>query len=88
MKIKKGYIKRKIDDAYLVVATIEADRSDLMIELNETSSDIWDFIDKGYSIEEIVGKISELYGITNQKANKAVQMVIKNMKNNGILEED
>lgn len=88
MKIKKGYIKRKIDDAYLVVATIEADRGDLMIELNETSSDIWDFIDKGYNIEEIVSKISELYGITNQKANEAVQMVIKNMRDNRILDED
>lgn len=59
-----------------------------MIELNETSSDIWDLVEKGYNVEEMASKISQLYGITHQKATEAVQMVINNMRENGILDED
>lgn len=88
MKIKKGYVKRKIDDVYLVITTTEADRSDIMIELNETSSFIWDCVAKGYDVEKIATNLSKEYDITIEKATESAEKIIANMKENGIIEED
>lgn len=88
MKIKKGYVKRKIDDVYLVITTIEAGRSDIMIELNETSSFIWDCVAKGYDIPKIAKELVSVYDITLEKATESAEKIIANMKENGIIEED
>ena len=88
MKIKKGFAKRKIGSRYVVVATGElAKEMNIIIEMNETSSDIWDFIEKGMSDGEIAFALSEKYEIPLEKANFDVLSLIEKMKEAGIFED-
>ncbi len=87
MKIKDGFVKCKVGEKYLVVTTgaLSAENN-IMIELNETSSEIWDFISQGLSADEIAKKISEEYGISLEKAENDVNKLIDNMAQAGVLE--
>ena len=89
MKIKDGFVKCKIGEKYLVVTTgsLSAENN-IMIELNETSSEIWDYIADGYSCDEIAFKLSEKYGIPLEKAKKDTDSLTENMKEAGVFEEE
>ena len=64
MKIKKGFAKRKIGLRYVVVATGQLSREmNIIIEMNDTSSDIWNMLEKEKSVEETAYFLAEKYGI-------------------------
>ena len=87
MKIKKGFMKRKIGDKYLVVTTGALSRTDNMfIELNETASDIWDMLDKGYDRDKIIEKLSKKYDVSEERVKGDVEKLIKSMQDAGIFE--
>ena len=80
-------MKCKIGEKYLVVTTGKLGNSNnIMIELNETSSEIWDYISKGLTAEEIAAKLSEKYGIPLEKAQSDTDKLIESMKKTGIFE--
>lgn len=88
MKIKKGFVKRKIGDDYLVVTVGELSKTNgIMITLNETSSDIWDMVEKGYTKEKIAEELTKLYNVSLEKAALDTEKVINLMAENGIIEE-
>ena len=88
MKIKKGFAKRKIGARYVVVTTGELSREmNIIIEMNETSSDIWDMLDKGMSAEETAKALSEKYGVDYEKALSDTEKLISQMKETGIFED-
>lgn len=87
MKIKKGFVKRKIQDEYLVVTTGELSKtSGIMIQMNETSSEIWDMIEKGWDAEKIAKKLSEKYELPYDKAKQDTDGLIAQMSEAGIFE--
>ena len=88
MKIKKNFVKRKIGDKYLVVSTKKSGAQSMFIELNETSSYIWDLISKGYSAEKIAEALTKKYSVSAEKAKSDVDKLISNMKNANIFEEE
>ena len=82
MKIKQGFIRRKIQDKYVVVATGDASKTYRnFIELNQTASVIWDEVKNGKTIEQIAELFVKEYGITIEKAtqdiNKTIDLLIK-----------
>ena len=87
MKIKKGFAKRKIGGRYIVVATGELSKEmNIIIEMNDTSSDIWDCIEKGMSVDETASALSEKYGISLEKAKSDTENLIEQMAAAGIFE--
>lgn len=87
MKIKDGFIKRKIGSKYLVVTTGELSKeNNIMIELNDTSSDIWDNIANGLSKAEVAHCLVEKYNISFDKAISDVQNIVEQMRNAGVFE--
>lgn len=87
MKIKDGFIKRKIGSKYLVATTGELSKqNNIMIELNDTSSQIWDGVAKGFSENDIANALVEKYEIPFDKALNDVKTIIDQMKNNGVFE--
>ena len=87
MKIKNGFSKCKVGDGYLVVTTGELSRTNsIMIELNETSSDIWDLIEKGYDEEKIADKLVKKYSVDKETALSDVIGLIAKMTDAGIFE--
>ena len=69
MKIKTGFVLRRVLDEAIVIPSGEASKSfNGMIKLNDTAAAIWEAIEAGKSREEIAKGLSEEYGITLEKA--------------------
>ena len=89
MKIKKGFMKRKFGEKYLVVATGELSRSaNIFIELNETSNDIWELIEKGCTEQEIAAALCKKYGISEEKALTDTKKLLAEMEKAGVFEKE
>lgn len=87
MKIKQGFVKRKIADKWLVVAIGELSRDfNKMIELNETAAMIWDGVASGQSADEIATELAIKYEISVDTAKNSVDRIIAQMSNEGIFE--
>lgn len=81
-------MKRKIGDKFLVVTTGElAKKRNMFIELNDTSSEIWDYIEKGYDENKIASQLCKEYGIGEERAKKDVEGLIASMREAGVFEE-
>ena len=88
MKIKKGFEKRKIGNRYIVITTGELSKKlNVIIEMNDTSSDIWDCLDKGMSIEQTAQALCGKYDISLEKATSDTEKLVEQMKQAGIFEE-
>ena len=87
MKIKAGFVLRRVLDEAIVVASGEASKSfHGMVKLNETAAVIWELIDAGNSEEEIAKKISEKYEISLEQAAEDTKAMIAVMAEKGFFE--
>ena len=87
MKIKEGFVLRRVLDEAIVVASGEASKNfHGMIKLNETAAVIWELIDEGNSEEEIAKKLSEKYEISVEQAAADTKAMIAVMAEKGIIE--
>lgn len=87
MKIKEGFIKRKIGNKFLVVTAGELSKElNIMIELNETSSDIWDGVANNLDENDIAQGLVEKYGIGFEKAISDVKSIVNQMTQAGVFE--
>jgi len=88
MKIKEGFAKRKIGERYIVVTSGALSREmNIIIEMNETSSDIWDYVEQGMNIEEIAQALAEKYEISKEKAKDDAEKLIAQMAQAGIFKD-
>ena len=88
MKIRKGFILRRVMGQAIVVATGEASQQFKgMIKLNQTAADIWSWLAAGLSEEETAKQLAEKYQISPEKAADDVSKLIGQMNANGIFEQ-
>ncbi len=86
MKIRDGYLLRKVGSDHIVVTVGKASEEFRgMIKLNDTAAFIWKAISDGLETEQIVEKLTEQYEVSQADAEQAVLSMVKNMKDNGIL---
>lgn len=87
MKIKKGFIVRKIGGQNVAVAVGEASKAfNGMIKLNETGKFLWDLLAKGAELEELIAKVLEEYEVDEATARADVEKFVGNLKEVGALE--
>ena len=92
MKIKEGFVIRKVAGKFVVVATGKASREfHGMIKLNETGKTIWEGIAAGKTVDEIVNILAEKSGALTEDdrayiAND-VNSMIREMADAGFLTE-
>ena len=87
MKIKKGFILRKIADTYVIVAVGDAARDfNGMITLNETGAFLWEGICAGDDEQTLVQKLMQNYEIDEQTAKKDVAAFVKKVTDAGFTE--
>lgn len=83
MRVKSGFVKNKMADANIVVPTGEAAKSDaaqgMIIKMNDTASEIWDYVCQGVDAEEIANILTSEYDINYDKAVSEVEKVISTM---------
>lgn len=88
MKIKNGFVLRPLMGSYVVIAVGEASKSFRgMLKLNSTAADVWQGIDKGLSESEICDLLTEKYEADREIIEKDVANSIKNLKEQGFIEE-
>ena len=88
MRIKNGFVLRRVADQYVVIATGEASKDfHGMIKLNQTGADIWNGITEGKTKEQIAEELSAIYGIEVETANKDVDALVQKMKESGFIVE-
>lgn len=87
MKIKKGFVLRKVAGQAMVIATGEASKDfHGMVKLNDTGCEIWQGLTEGLTEEEIVKKLTEKYEVEEEKAASDVAAIIVKMQEAGFLE--
>lgn len=88
MKIKKGFVLRKIAGTVIAVPTGELlEQIRKVITLTGTGEFIWKLLQEDTTIEEISKKIVEEYEVDLDRATKDTQNFIKQLKEMKIIEE-
>lgn len=89
MKIKDGFVLRKIADQYMAVP-VGARAKELhgMIGLNETGAFIWERLSKGQSQDDIVKALCEEYEVQNDAAAASVERFLEKLRAEGMLSDE
>ncbi len=87
MKIKDGFVLRKVAGKYAVVATGEASKSfHGMVKLSENAKNIWTGISQGKSVDEIIEElVSENSEDDRAAITSDVQSMVEEMKTSGFI---
>ena len=88
MKIKKGFVAKEIAGQYVVVALGQASKIfNGIIKLNDSGKFIWDMLEKGAELDEIVDALlAEYEGVDRETAQNDIQKFIDELKGANILE--
>lgn len=88
MKIKDGYILKKVAGENIVIATGEARISfNGIITFNEVGAEVFTRLDGTKTISQIVDEIASIYNAPKDIIEKDINNLIEKMKNHGLIEE-
>lgn len=87
MRIKEGYLLRKIADTNIVVPVGERviDFRGMMV-LNDVSAKVWEFLNVDRTRNQVLDYILETYDVDRETALYDINELIEKMENNGVLE--
>lgn len=80
MKIKDGYIVRKIGSKYYAVSAARAAEGAGMIALNETGAFIWDLLKEETDVDTVANALVEKYEIDIETAKRDTEAYIGMLK--------
>lgn len=88
MRMKNGFILRKIADQYMAVP-VGARTRELhgMIAMNETAAFLWEKMSVTCTEEELSQALLDTYEIDEGKSKEVVQRFIDMLKKEGVLED-
>ena len=86
MKLKKGFVLRKVSGQTVVLPTGGDLDLNMMIKLNDTGCFIWELLEKGTEKEDIVLAMLQEYDIEEKNANDYVEQFVQKVKEHGFLE--
>ncbi|MBE7089378.1 MAG: PqqD family protein [Clostridiales bacterium] len=87
MKIKEGYILRKVADSNVVVAVgARAKEFNGIINLSESSAFIWKILEKGAEKEDLVEALLKEYKADREVVEQDVERFINKIKEAGLVE--
>ena len=85
MKIRDGYIVRKIGSKYYAVSAARAAVGGGMIALNETGAFIWDLLKEETTTEAVAKALADKYEIDVETATRDTEAYINMLKETGAL---
>ena len=82
LKVKKGFLLRRLGDEFMVVAIGEASKSfNGMIRLNDTGAFYWKELEKGSSEDDLTAKTLERYeGVDQEAARRDVREFLQSIE--------
>lgn len=87
MKIKSGFIIRKLADNYVVVPVNNQNEFQGMIQLNQTGAFIWQQLEAGKNEDEILSLMLEKYEISLEKAKEDITLFIEKLRKDNLIDE-
>ncbi len=88
MKVKEGFMMRKVGDQIVVVAMGQAAKQfHGMMNLNETGAFVWELLKQETSEENVLEAMMENYGIDRERAKKGLDSFLDKLRTVGVLEE-
>lgn len=88
MKIKEGFILRKVGNMNIVVAIGQASESfNAMITLNTTGAFLWEALSKSATEDELLCAMLEKYDIDKETAKADISEFLTKMKEHDLLEK-
>ena len=85
MKLKEGFVLRTISGQTVVLPTGGDLDLSMMIKLNDTGRFIWERLEKGAEMEELVEDMLKEYDVSKEKATEYVEAFVQKVKENGFL---
>lgn len=81
MKIREGFVVRRIKDAIVAVPTENLVREfGGIIDLNETGKFMWEVLEEDRTVEEVADKLVEKYHIDKDRARQSAEKFIQQLK--------
>lgn len=88
MKIKEGFVTRKIADTIVAVPTGElVNQFQGMIKLTDSAKFVWDLLQQDTTMDKIANQYAKKYNIDTNKARTDIQKFITHLKSANIIEE-
>ena len=88
MKIKEGFVIRKVMGNHVVIATgAQSKNFHGMVKLNNTAAEIWEHIAKGLSEEEICKVMLESYEVEEDVLRADIHKTVKSLISQGFVEQ-
>lgn len=88
MKIKDGYILKDVAGEKIVIATGEQKLNfNGVMTFNSVGAEVFNMLDGTNSVQDIVNKIAEDYGVSVERVATDVENLIKKMKEHNLLDE-
>lgn len=88
MKLKQGFIMREIAGEIIVVPSGDELNLNMMITLNDTGRFLWQRLDAGTTMEELVHAMLGEYEVDEQTARVGVECFVNKLQERGFLEEE
>ena len=85
MKLKDGFVLRKVGGDNIVVPTGDTLDLNMMVTLNETGRFLWEKLEKGAEAEELVAALLEEYEVEEETAKSHVAAFVEKLNGNGFL---
>lgn len=85
MKIKPGYIVKKVMGSYMLVST--SGEESTMQTLNETGAFLWSLLEEDITVESMTEKMVAEYEIDAPTAKNDIEAFIEKLRLSGLLEE-
>lgn len=87
MKIKEGYVIRKVMGNHVVIATGEQSKNfHGMVKLNNTAAKIWEYIANGLDEDGICAAMLEEYDVDEKLLREDIQKAVKTLIEQGFVE--
>lgn len=87
MKIKKGFVVRKVGDAHVVVPVGELSKTfHGMINLNETGAFLWNFFTTEHTVDEAVAALCAEYDVEEERARLDAEKFTEILTKNAFVE--
>lgn len=86
MKLKDGFILREVAGETVVIPSGDDLDLNMMITLNGTGKFIWEKLEDGILIDDLVDAVHDEYEVTRERARASVCAFIEKLNDNGFLE--
>lgn len=87
LKLKEGFVMRKVAGETVVLPTGDGLNLNMMINLNSTAEFLWERLTEGSDEESLVAALLDRYDVTEDRARQSVQNFVSRLRENGFLQE-